>query len=126
MQILWTVTELLKTVENRNRKHPYRLYGTLARGAVWSCLNRTTWALPELARVLRWGTRQNLITRTEARRMWHLIRVLVEMSETEPDPVRTTLQPMASHMNRPWQEWATEKLVQTREEPHEQFAQNYR
>ncbi|MBU1243909.1 hypothetical protein KKD52_03290 [Myxococcota bacterium] len=96
MEVLPLITEMLIKVEVRNQHHPMRLYGTLARGAVWSCLNRVSWAMPDLARVLRWGVGRGLINRAEARRMWTLMRLLVgpeTSSDGPPGPTSPPWQP---------------------------------
>jgi hypothetical protein len=128
MEVLPLVTEMLVKVEIRNQRHPMRLYGTLARGAVWSCMNRVSWALPDLARVLRWGVARGLIERAEARRMWMLVRMLVEPGAAVVPPPPSgppdASVPVGLHGDhgldtrlhvlhgfaRPWQEWATEKI----------------
>jgi len=134
MQVLPLVTELVHHVEVRNQRHPMRLYGTLTRGAVWSCLNHVSWALPDLARILRWGVRRGLIERAEARRLWTLIRMLEASSATglsgppeTPGPPGRPPSPggppgPGTHLHvlhgfsRPWQEWATEKINRNQEE----------
>ena len=121
MQVISLVSEILKTVELRNQNHRFRLFGTLTRGAVWTCMNRVAWALPDLARVLRWGVAQGLIHRAEARRMWFLVRTLVrQAAPLEEDAVFPFVRQEgfveATHLQvlpglvRPWQEWATEKI----------------
>ena len=125
MPIMPRVTELLHQVELRNQRHPMRLYGTLARGAVWSCLDRMSWAMPDLARILRWGVERRLIGRAEARRLWRLVQLALE-PDTSAAPVlpgrsppqealRTELHVLHG-LARPWQEWATEPLERTQEE----------
>ncbi len=128
MQVLPLVTELLFQVEVRNQQHPMRLYGTLARGGVWSCLNHATWAFPDLARILRWGVGRGLIERAEARRMWTLMRMLEGPQaepplpgapgpgERAPDPALRTQLHVLHGLARPWQEWVTEKINRTQEE----------
>jgi len=123
MEVLPLITEMLIKVEIRNQRHPMRLYGTLARGAVWSCLNRVSWAMPDLARVLRWGVGRGLIHRAEARRMWTLMRLLVGSdvssdgpADSGPDPQLHTQLHVLHGLARPWQEWATEKINRNQEE----------
>jgi hypothetical protein len=96
MEVLPLITEMLVKVETRNQRHPMRLYGTLARGAVWSCLNRVSWAMPDLARVLRWGASRGLIQRAEARRMWTLMRLLVGADAISDDPPEPSWRPDAT------------------------------
>lgn len=124
MQVMPLVTEVLRQVELRNQRHPMRLYGTLARGAVWSCLDRTAWAMPDLARVLRWGVQRRLIDRAEARRLWRLVHLALEPEATSPvlpprrsPPAALRTELHVSHgLARPWQDWATEPLERNQEE----------
>jgi hypothetical protein len=134
MQIMPRIDALLIEWEHRHRRHPMRLYGTLARGAVWTCLNRVSWAMPDLARILRWGIRQRLIEPTEARRMWRLIQLLTEAAGVAnppgvanhpgaaPDPTPRREPPIRTQLHvlhglaRPWQEWPTEKITRNQEE----------
>ena len=127
MQIMPRIDALLIEWEHRNRRHPMRLYGTLARGAVWTCLNRVSWAMPDLARILRWGVQRQLIEHTEARRLWRLIQLITETATaataTGADgpchrwapPPRTQLHVLHG-LARPWQEWPTEKINRNQEE----------
>ncbi len=124
MQVMPLVIEMLRQVELRNQRHPMRLYGTLARGAVWSCLDKMAWAMPDLARILRWGVERRLIGRAEARRLWRLVHLAVEagaaapvLPSRSPPPaaLRTELHVLHG-LARPWQEWATEPIERNQEE----------
>ncbi len=134
MQIMPRIDALLIEWEHRNRRHPMRLYGTLARGAVWTCLNRVSWAMPDLARILRWGVQRQLIEPNEARRMWRMIQTVAEAATTAttagvsprtrpgPGPEPRPEAPPCTQLHvlhglaRPWQEWPTEKINRNQEE----------
>lgn len=137
MHAMPLICQILSRLEQRNQKHCLRLYGTLARGAVWSCMNRVNWAMDDLRRILLWGVKRGLIEKNEARRLWTLVGMIAEASRTaghEPDgiaaraqgpppngesgrqgagaarhDVRTRLN-AAGGMSHPWQEWVTERI----------------
>lgn len=136
MHALSLIGQILSRWEQRHQTHSLRLYGTLTRGAVWSCMNRVHWGMTDLRRILLWGVKQGLLEKNEARRLWTLIKMIVNVVDAQtPNVVRECVQTtFTPHLNsehksckkiwhdvltqlnyspgvsRPWQEWITEKI----------------